>query len=50
MTNEFGPYQCFVPEAQSEMRAADAPVLRETDSWVGRELGRFNLMSVGFDR
>ena len=27
------------------MGTADAPVLRETDSWVGRELGSFDLTS-----
>src|ERR1700680_4949916 len=32
------------------MGAADAPVLRETDSWVGRELGSFDLTSSRFDQ
>src|ERR1700675_4421877 len=32
------------------MGAADAPVLREADSWVGRELGSFDLTSGRFDQ
>jgi hypothetical protein len=30
--------------------AADAPVLRETDSWKGRELGSFDLMDGRFNQ
>src|ERR1700674_1032950 len=48
LTNEFGSNECLVPEAQAKVRAADAPVLRETDSWVGRELGSFDLVGCGF--
>src|SRR5579862_4821644 len=50
LTNEFGCGQSFVPKTQSEVCTADAPVLRETDSWVGRELGRFDLTSGGFNQ
>src|SRR5271169_6929106 len=50
LTNEFGSDECLVPKAQSEMGTADAPVLRETDSWVRRELGRFDLTGRGFDQ
>src|SRR5271163_76556 len=32
------------------MRTADAPVLWETDSWVGRELGSFDLAGGRFDQ
>jgi hypothetical protein len=32
------------------MRTANAPVLRETDSWVGRELGGFDLTSGRFNQ
>src|SRR6202162_608205 len=32
------------------MGAADAPVLREADSWVGRELGSFDLTSGRFNQ
>ena len=49
LTNEFGPNEWFVPKAQAEMCAADAPVLRETDSWAGRELGSFDLTDRRFD-
>src|SRR5579862_2217039 len=50
LTNEFGCGQSFVPKTQSEVCTADAPVLRETDSWVGRELGRFDLTGRGFNQ
>src|SRR5580704_3888967 len=50
LTNEFGSDQLLVPKAQAEMCAADAPVLRETDSWVGRKLGSFDLTGSCFDQ
>src|SRR5580704_3965553 len=50
LTNEFGFDQLLVAEAESEVRTADAPVLRETDSWVRRELGRFDLTSGSFNQ
>jgi hypothetical protein len=50
LTNEFGSDQLLVPEAQAEMCTADAPVPRESDSWVRRKLGRFDLMGGGFDQ
>src|ERR1019366_2390382 len=48
LTNQFSPNQWLVPQAQAEMGTADAPVLRETDSWAGRELGRFDLTDRRF--
>jgi histidinol-phosphate phosphatase family protein len=42
--------QWFVPETQTEMRAADAPVLRETNSGSKRELGRFDLTDRRFNQ
>jgi hypothetical protein len=50
LTNEFGSNQCLVPKAQAEVGTANAPVLRESDSWVGRELGSFDSMSGRFDQ
>src|SRR6202521_5678756 len=32
------------------MRTANAPVLREADSWMGRELSSFDLTSGRFDQ
>src|ERR1700688_4166588 len=49
LTNEFGSDECLVPEAQSEMRAANAPVLGKPDSWMRRKLCRFDLTSGRFD-
>jgi hypothetical protein len=37
-------------EAESEMRAADTPVLREADSTVRRELARLDLTDRGFNQ
>src|ERR1700693_6075882 len=48
LTNEFGSNECLVPKTQSEVGTANAPVLREADSWVGRELGSFALTFCGF--
>src|ERR1700693_998190 len=50
LTNEFGPNQRLVPKAQAEVSTADASVLRESDSWVGRELGGFDLTCGRFDQ
>src|ERR1700693_6088506 len=50
LTNEFGSDECLVPKAQTEVCTADAPVLRETDSWVGWELGSFDLTGGRFDQ
>ncbi len=50
MTNEFGFDECLVSQAQAEVGTADAPVLRETDPWVGRKLGSFDLTSGRFDQ
>src|SRR5271169_623264 len=50
LTNEFGPDKCLIPKAQPEVGTANTPVLRETDSWVGRKLGGFDLTSRGFDQ
>src|SRR4029077_15253304 len=48
LTNEFSSDECFVSPATAEGGAADPPVLRETDSWGGRELGSFDLTSGRF--
>jgi hypothetical protein len=32
LANEFDPNECLIPEAQDEVRTADAPVPREADS------------------
>jgi len=50
LTNEFGLNQRLVPEAQTEVRAADAAVLREPNSRVRRELCRLDLPDRGFNQ
>jgi hypothetical protein len=49
LTNEFGTSQSLVPKAQAKMSTADAPVLWEAYSWVGRKLGSFDLTGGGFN-
>src|SRR6202162_1530552 len=48
LTNKFGPNQLFVPEAEAEGTTADAPILREANSWTGRELRSFDLTGCCF--
>ena len=50
LTNEFGSSECFVSNTKSEVGTADASVLRETDSWMRRKLGSFDLTSCGLDQ
>src|SRR4029077_15044981 len=50
LTNEFGFDERLVSQAQAKVCAVDAPVLRETDSWVRRKLCSFDLPSGRFDQ